>query len=292
MNLFIAIRTFLLRILISTMLVAAFFVVTQDFQIFPGTIPGLLAFTKGDKGQPRTDLPEGIEASFIQTIDGANLETWFMQANPVTAETNQPPVAIIFHGNAETVQSTYQIQEWFRRGGISSVSFDYRGYGRSTGWPSEAGLYMDAEAVKDFVNKKFAEHSIKIIYFGVSVGTGYASYLASKQQPEILCLLSPYTNFRTLVADMHLIGYLAPFLKYEVPTQNYLAMLQKTQVLIFHGRNDQTIPALHSEQLQSVFLDRPNFKVEIVAGLGHNDLLGATRHRIMDELQSALVSSK
>ena len=194
-------------------------------QVFPGLVPGL--FQSGVR-QAAT-LPYGVTSETIITSDNEVLETWYYPAK-LDAETeneeesekqaskkpevdvSHTPLAIIFHGNAESVESTFQLQSWLSKLGISSLSYDYRGFGLSTGWPSDAGLKRDVIAVIKHASKKYDLKQRKVILLGQSIGTGLASY-ATKFIPDAsLVLLSPYTSLEQVVSEMPLIGYLKQFL--------------------------------------------------------------------------------
>ena len=116
-------------------------------QVFPNLTQSLFS----EKGARSADkVPEGVKSFVIKTSDGEELETWRMSATQ--KDKNYPKMAIVFHGNAASVRTTYGYQDALNRVGIPSYSFDYRGIGRSTGWPSEKGLYKDSEAVWGLCN--------------------------------------------------------------------------------------------------------------------------------------------
>jgi hypothetical protein len=106
-------------------------VLVQDTFIFP------LAGT--DLGSPP---PSGIEALSLSSADGSTVLVWRLRA-----KTQKPRAARLLHGNGTTVSGTQVIQEWLAGLGISTYSMEYRGYrGLGSGWPSERGLYEDAQA--------------------------------------------------------------------------------------------------------------------------------------------------
>ncbi|NDC39734.1 MAG: alpha/beta fold hydrolase, partial [Proteobacteria bacterium] len=180
-------RFFLQRLVVGIGVVSFVLVVTQDFQIFPVVVTSLL--TK--KGSSPALLPEGVQSRFISTSDGERIESWHVGGN-----LSAGPIALIFHGNGETVESVLHIQRWLSQRGIASYSIDYRGYGRSTGWPSEAGLYRDVEAFVRYVQSEQNASNRPFILWGSSIGTGFAAYASTILDSKALVLLAPYSNLR------------------------------------------------------------------------------------------------
>ena len=260
-----------LRLIISTFLVASFFILTQDIQIFPGTVSG---FFSGPQSEA-VNIPDDIAVFFVTTSDREQIETWYLQS------TNEKAVAIVFHGNADSLYSTYSIQRWLARDGISSYSFDYRGYGRSSGFPSEQGIYRDAEAVYHAVKNR----DLPLIVLGISIGTGPASYLATQVQPDIVLLLSPYSSLTRVVRETPLLGYLTPFLKYTFPVKDYLASVRNACIIIAHGTKDSTIPVSHSRELKEHY---PEIIYSEFKEAGHNSLLSVGHQHIKALLLNCL----
>lgn len=119
----------------------------------------------------------------IPTKDGCHLHGWLM---PVPGgRSREAPTIIYFHGNAGNLGMRLPLyEELFFRLGMNVVAFDYRGYGRSTGKPNEAGLRLDAEAVVDFVRTRLKGEvdTTKILLFGRSLGGSVATWYAGKSK--------------------------------------------------------------------------------------------------------------
>jgi fermentation-respiration switch protein FrsA (DUF1100 family) len=128
----------------------------------------------GERGMPYREL-------VIPTADGCHLHGWLM---PVPGgRSRQAPTIIYFHGNAGNLGMRLPLyEELFFRLGMNVVAFDYRGYGRSTGKPNEAGLRLDAEAVVNFVRTRLqGEVDVtKLLLFGRSLGGSVATWYAGK----------------------------------------------------------------------------------------------------------------
>jgi acetyl esterase/lipase len=278
-----AFKAILFRVTISTLLVSIFFVLTQDLQIFPGVVRGL-ATTKGEK---RTSLPPYVRSSYITAADGESLEVW-----RVAADKSDGPLALVFHGNAESVESTFHIQKWLRAKGISSYSIDYRGYGRSTGWPSEAGMYLDTDALVALVQSENDLTSRKLIVWGHSIGSGFAAYAATKTSSHALVLLSPYSSLRQVIREVPVFGFLAPLAWYEVPVSRFVAETKTKCLIALHGANDSTILPAHSEKIISVAPHEVRAKRLLIASAAHNDVLAKGIAELSQELDACLMPSQ
>ena len=270
------------RLVVSTALVSAFMVLTQDIQIFPGVISGLIQDTHRDK----SELPADVKSYFISTEDGEQLEAWHLAAtNP---ESTNSPIGLFFHGNAENVESTYQLQRWFKAMGLSSVSFDFRGYNKSSGWPSDAGLQLDVKAVLKFLQEELNLKDRPLILLGVSIGSGLAAYASQLTDARALVLISPYTNLRTLIGELPLFGMLHPLVWYSLETKDSIRALKDTCLILAHGTADTTIPVHHSDELfknASHIKDKAFIRVD---GAGHNDLFAKAYKQISQEITTCL----
>jgi alpha-beta hydrolase superfamily lysophospholipase len=247
-------------------------VLTQDLQVFPSLIPPLVG---ADPGSP----PPAITESFVTTRDNVRIRVWEMNA-----EGKERSVALILHGNADSLPNIANLQNLLAKNGISSFSFDYRGSGASTGWPSEEGIYLDGEAVMDDLLNRKGTPPNRVGVLGISVGTGPASYLAQRYKVGKLVLVSPYFSIRDLVAEMPLYGLLVPFFKYRFPTAEYLAQATETEIAIFHGVKDTTIPFSHSERIVKHIPTTIRHELIRIDNAGHNDILSITHREIVARL--------
>ena len=162
----------------------------QEVLIFPG----LLASSKNAE----ITTPNGAESFFVNTTDGESINAWRLAAfkNEETKKT-----ALIFHGNADSLRSAHNYQKFFKSLGITSYIFSYRGYGLSSGWPSEEGLYLDGSALTEEILRRENIDPKELIVVGVSIGTGPASFIAKKYSVGTLILYSPYTSLPDLIKE-------------------------------------------------------------------------------------------
>ena len=211
------------RLVTATLVVSLFFILTQELQIFPGLLHSL---TIHEHQTP----PSGVEVLTTTSPDGTKVVVWRVKGGGDTKR-----VALLFHGNADRVASFVRVQRWLASAGITSYSVEYRGYsGLASGWPSESGLYEDAEAAMDLARREEGIEPREMIVLGSSIGTGIASHLAATSHPRALILLSPYTSLTEIVREMPLFGYLSPFLWYRFPSLENIAKLRDTCVIAAH----------------------------------------------------------
>ena len=202
-----------------------------------------------------------FETVELATDDGEALHGWWM---PAEAERG----ALVFcHGNAGNIAGRLESARVFLDLGLSVLLFDYRGYGRSTGKPSEEGLYRDGDAAWRHLTEVRGYDPGRIVVFGRSLGGGVATYLAEQYPAGVLILESAFTS----VPDMavHLIPF--PPLRHLVRDRfDNLARIPHVQapVLVIHSPNDEVIPFEHGRTLYEA-AGRDGTFLQIEGG--HND---------------------
>ena len=131
---------------------------------------------------PRALAPEDV---WLTASDGTKLHAWWI-FNPDAKFT-----FLAFHGNASNIANREETYEFLRDTPGNVLALEYRGYGHSKGKPSEAGLYLDADAAYQFlINTKRVDPKF-IISFGQSLGTTVAADLAAHRQVGGLILEAP-----------------------------------------------------------------------------------------------------
>jgi len=187
-----------------------------------------------------------------------------------------PGALIYFGGNAEDVSLNMRS---FSAGFPESAIYllHYRGYGGSTGKPSEGALFADALTLFDEVH---SEHP-QITVVGRSLGSGIAVYLASLRPVSRLVLVTPYDSLQELAALQF--PYLpVKWLLLDKFESWRFAPHVTAPTLIITAENDEVIPRANSELLQSRFKSGvTSFKT--VAGAGHNTISESADY--MDLLQ-------
>ena len=121
--------------------------------------------------------PAGLfEDVFFEALDGTRLHAWWLPAP------NARRALIVSHGNAGNMSHRAQAGEFFRdEFGINVLTYDYRGYGRSEGAPSEQGTYSDIRAAYEHVRSGgFQPESIFLM--GQSLGSAVTVELAANEK--------------------------------------------------------------------------------------------------------------
>lgn len=150
------------------------------------------------------------------------------------------------HGNAGSLKNMDGTAGFYTSLGYDFCSFDYRGFGKSSGSnTNEAQLVDDVMLVYQHLKKQYREREIVII--GYSLGTGPATILAAENHPKQLVLQAPYYSVKELAAERH--PYIPSFvLAYPFETFLYIQQV-KCPVSIFHGKEDKAIPFYSSKKL-------------------------------------------
>jgi fermentation-respiration switch protein FrsA (DUF1100 family) len=196
--------------------------------------PSLAFFpASGEDVTPR-DFGQRFEALTIATTDGEQLHAWQLPAEAPRAQ------IVYFHGNGGNLSVWAPILVPLAQRGYSVLAVDYRGYGRSSGRPSERGLYRDVDAVIDRAWRD-RNPGTPMVYWGRSLGSTMAAYAASVKPPDRIILESGFPDARAVVRSSPLLALLTPFASYRFPTAAFMHGV-RTPVLVMHGDRDSVIP--------------------------------------------------
>ena len=199
-----------------------------------------------------------FEDVWFSSSDGVSLHGWWLPAGDAKG-------SILFcHGNAGNIGDRIWIAALLQKMGLNVFLFDYRGYGRSLGHPSEKGLYGDALAAYDAITTKT---NLPIFAYGHSLGGAVAVDLATKKKLAGLVLQSTFTS----LADMG--KRLYPYLPAKLLTPEHYDSLRKIAsikcpLLIAHHQKDALVPYSMGQELFKAALD-PKIFVELQDG-NHN----------------------
>lgn len=214
-------------------------------------------------GEPVTPGAVGLafQGREITTSDGERLRAWWVP-HP------SPRAAVVyFHGNGGNLSVWLPVVQRLHRRGFSVFMGDYRGYGLSTGSPSERGLYRDVEAMLDDAWGRAP--SRPVIYWGRSLGVSMAAYAARHRAPDGLVLEAGFPSARALTRTMGPLAVLGWFSGYRFPAGEMLEGLE-APALVIHGTRDSIIPFALGQQLHALLpAGTPLLAVE---GGDHNDV--------------------
>jgi fermentation-respiration switch protein FrsA (DUF1100 family) len=216
----------------------------------------------GETTTPR-DFGLDYEALTVETGDGERLRAWHIHPAPST----QHPVVVYFHGNGGNLSNWAPIVAGIARRGCSVLAFDYRGYGVSSGRPTERGLYRDVDAIVDYVWTK-ASPPPTVVYWGRSLGVSMAAYAATRRPPAGLILESGFPDARSLFRAPSPMAFLALFSTYRFPAAEFLRSV-KVPALVVHGDADSIVPYEQGRALYERIEGPKEFFT--VRGGDHND---------------------
>jgi fermentation-respiration switch protein FrsA (DUF1100 family) len=182
------------------------------------------------------------ESVDFETQDGVRLSGWWLPA------CNQRGVVLFCHGNAGNISHRLDSLLIFNKLGLSTFIFDYRGYGKSDGRPSERGTYLDAEAAWHYLVRTRKIPPKYIIISGRSLGGSIAAWLAQDHHPRMLIVESSFTSLRDMVKDRFRWVPAGLVRNYQYDTRQYLHNT-RCPVLIIHSRDDELIPFRQGQEL-------------------------------------------
>lgn len=199
-------------------------------------------------GAQRLDLP----------VDGATVRVW-------TRERDGPDALVYFGGNAEDVGQNFgSFAAALPRHALYLVN--YRGYGGSTGAPTEAALFADALAAFDHARARHANVAVA----GRSLGSGVAVHLAHERPVHRLVLVTPYDSIANVAAGIY------PFLPVRWLVRDRFDSASRighvrAPTLVVIAQSDEVIPRARSDALVARIANG-QARVEVVAGATHNNL--------------------
>lgn len=202
------------------------------------------------------------EDMIFETGDGKKLNGWFFPGK------TESPVLIFFHGNAGNISHRLDNVLGLLEQELGVFIFDYRGYGKSSGSPSEKGIYTDGLAAYDYLLEEKKVPPEKIILFGRSLGAAVAAQVALKRKARVLIMESAFTSIKDMARTMPLFALLSPFLPANYNNLKKVAQL-RIPLLVIHGRRDDLVPFSMGQRLYDAA--RPPKFFYPLEGAGHND---------------------
>lgn len=204
-----------------------------------------------------------VQRVTLDTPDGEVLEAWRWYGDP------KKPVIAFFHGNAGNLAHRAITFRMFQQLGIGFVALDYRGFGNSSGHPSEAMLYQDAELLLSKISEDFGIPSDQIILYGESLGSGVVTEIATRGSYAGVVLQSPYTSIAAAAKRRFF------WLPVDLLLTERFSNIERIDhinapLLIVHGVDDELFPISMAEAL--IEKSKAPKTGAYLANSGHNDL--------------------
>src|SRR5262250_45462 len=214
-------------------IVALAYFVQRSLQYFP---------ERARTAPANAGLPQADEI-VLTTSDGEQVIAWHV------APHGEKPVVLYFHGNGGALAWRAERFSRIIADGTGLVALSYRGYGGSTGRPSEDGLLRDADAVYAFASARYPAE--RLAPYGESLGSGVAVALAASHKVGKLILESPFTS----AVDIGAAAY--PFLPVRLLMHDRFHSDERigrvtAPVLVLHGERDTVVPIRYGERLYAL----------------------------------------
>jgi len=184
-------------------------------------------------------LPQAEEVT-LSTSDGESLIAWHV------APRSGKPVVLYFQGNAGALDLRAGRFRWLTADGTGLLALCYRGYGGSSGRPSEQGLIRDAIAAYDFAAARYAP--ARIVAWGESLGTAVATALAAERTVGGLILDAPFTSAADVGAAAYRFVPVRWLIKDTWRSDLRIGRV-RAPLLVLHGERDRVVPLRFGEAL-------------------------------------------
>lgn len=200
-----------------------------------------------------------FEDVYLTAEDGVKLHGWFIP-HESAAHT-----LLFFHGNAGNIGHRLDKISMLHNIGINIFIFDYRGYGKSQGRPSEKGVYFDAYAAYKYLVNTRHVYPEQIILYGESLGTAVAIHLAKDVRVGALILEGAFSSGKDLG------GVIYPFIPKIFLPDKFDSVTKIKEIsapkLFLHSTDDEIVPIALAKKL---FMCAPENKYLIELSGGHN----------------------
>jgi fermentation-respiration switch protein FrsA (DUF1100 family) len=220
-----------------------------------------------------------LREEWIETADGERLHAWL--ALPRTragaaggATSNERPgdampsgAVIVCHGNAGNIELRLPLAEAFAEMNFATLLFDYRGFGASTGKPSERGTYLDAEAACDRLAGDMGFAPDRIAVYGESLGGAVAIELALRRKVAAVLVEDTFTSMSDIGAGLYPWLPVRLLLRVRYDSRSKIARLTMP-VLVIHSPEDDLVPFELGQRLFEAAREPKSF---LSTGGGHED---------------------
>lgn len=255
----------------SLLLLIIFVLLVSGFLLYPRIENFFVFFPDSEMDTTPENFGLNFIDAYFQTMDGVKIHGWFFPLD------NKNPIILFCHGNAGNISHRLDNIRHLLDNGLQVFIFDYRGYGKSEGKPSETGIYKDGQAAYDYLVKKENIPPSDIVVFGRSLGAAVAVDLSLRRDVKAIIVESGFTSSRGMAKTMFLFRLFSSVIP---PNYNNAEKIKdvKAPKLIIHGDSDEIVPLDMGKSLYKASQEPKYFyKIE---GAGHNDtyMIGGQRY--------------
>ncbi|EFF0767962.1 alpha/beta hydrolase [Escherichia fergusonii] len=209
--------------------------------------------------------PWSAESVEFTAKDGTRLHGWFIPSATGPAE-NAIATVIHAHGNAGNMSAHWPLVSWLPERNFNVFMFDYRGFGKSKGRPSQAGLLDDTQSAINVVRHRSDVNPQRLVLFGQSIGgANMVSALGNGDREGIRAVIldSTFASYSSIANQM--IPGSGFFMDDSYNAERFIAEVSPIPVLIIHGKADRVIPWEQGERLY-VLTREPKQKINLPDG--------------------------
>ncbi len=233
-----------------------------------------------DDIKPEWNIRDVIPDSLVEPVElvssgGNRIYGFFVRPDPDSQRVLENSTTVIYsHGNGENINRYWGRVELLWEAGFRVFIYDYQGYGRSEGSPSGEACFADARAALDYCRSREDVTDSLIAYYGWSLGTWVATYLAADvRHPFGLMLEAPYASTSTLLQEGALLavpgGTVA---EADFDNERRLPLVGCPALIAYGTDDDYAVPERHAERLIEIGERWLDLAVEVVDGAGHSDV--------------------
>lgn len=209
--------------------------------------------------------PWSAESVEFTAKDGTRLHGWFIPSATGPAE-NAIATVIHAHGNAGNMSAHWPLVSWLPERNFNVFMFDYRGFGKSKGRPSQAGLLDDTQSAINVVRHRSDVNPQRLVLFGQSIGgANMVSALGNGDREGIRAVIldSTFASYSSIANQM--IPGSGFFMDDSYNAERFIAEVSPIPVLIIHGKADRVIPWEQGERLYDLTRE-PKQKINLPDG--------------------------
>ncbi|HHV7380653.1 alpha/beta hydrolase [Escherichia fergusonii] len=209
--------------------------------------------------------PWSAESVEFTAKDGTRLHGWFIPSATGPAE-NAIATVIHAHDNAGNMSAHWPLVSWLPERNFNVFMFDYRGFGKSKGRPSQAGLLDDTQSAINVVRHRSDVNPQRLVLFGQSIGgANMVSALGNGDREGIRAVIldSTFASYSSIANQM--IPGSGFFMDDSYNAERFIAEVSPIPVLIIHGKADRVIPWEQGERLYDLTRE-PKQKINLPDG--------------------------